>query len=65
MTNDRRRVIKRKGKRQKNEFCDCSFLLLPFYVPDAYLMLALASLTAAKKNNAVSGMLNTRIIVVA
>ena len=41
-----------------------SFIPLPFYVPDAYLMLARASLTAAKKNNPVSGMLNPRIMAV-
>ncbi|MBF2006567.1 hypothetical protein PCC6912_39010 [Chlorogloeopsis fritschii PCC 6912] len=45
---------------------EISFFLFPINSkPDAYLLiLALASLTAAKKNNPVSGMLNAKIIAV-
>lgn len=54
--------IKIKGKRINFAFVSSFYL---FYVPDAYFMLALASFTAAKKKNPVSGMLNARIIAVA
>jgi hypothetical protein len=55
------RKRKIKGKRMNFAF---SFIPLPFDLPDAYFMLARASLTAAKKNNPVRGILKARIIAV-
>lgn len=61
---DFKKIKKAKGKRIK-----CPLTLFPFsfictFVPDAYFMLARASLTAAKKNKAVNGMLIPNIIAV-
>ncbi|GAA6620189.1 hypothetical protein NUACC26_060050 [Scytonema sp. NUACC26] len=54
---------KTSGTQRKQE-TPCSLFPIPFFIPDAYLIFALASLTAATKNNPVSGMLSAKIIAV-